>query len=301
MIAVVSPAYTRRMDFTAFRRYADLCHLPRSVVRTLTPEAQSSDYESGTVQLESGLWRIRTGRVTPTKPGAFVAVWRRQDGGTTAPFGADDPAVGLLVFVRESDRFGVFQFTPEHLVSLGVLSSETSPGKRGFRVYPPWYAGLNGQAARSQRAQSAAFRNLADVAQSPVRDTNAMIAGMRPGARDGEYVLVSVEDSHAAALSANGVHAYAVIREDEGATLVLMRAVADEYGLPYDVVLAWITLHVHSALDGVGLTAAVASRLADHGVACNVLAGFHHDHILVPHADGARALTLLEQLAAEAS
>ncbi|WP_084697609.1 MepB family protein [Glaciibacter superstes] len=128
----------------------------------VTPETQSSDYESGMVLLESGLWRIRTGRITPTKPGAFVAVWRRLDDGSTVPFGADDPAVGLHVFVEEQDHFGVFQFAAEQLASLGISQTEQSPGKRGFRVYPSWSTGLNRQAARSQKAQSPAFRDLTE-------------------------------------------------------------------------------------------------------------------------------------------
>ena len=43
-------------------------------------------------------------------------------------------------------------------------------------------------------------------------------------------------------------------------------------------------LQVHSALDGVGLTAAVAGALAAAGIACNVIAAFHHDHLFVPAA-----------------
>ena len=41
-------------------------------------------------------------------------------------------------------------------------------------------------------------------------------------------------------------------------------------------------LDVHSALDAVGLTAALSSALAEEGIAANVLAGYFHDHILVP-------------------
>jgi hypothetical protein len=45
---------------------------------------------------------------------------------------------------------------------------------------------------------------------------------------------------------------------------------------------AWLTLTVHSALEAVGLTAAVAGALAAVGIPANVLAGYDHDHLLVP-------------------
>ena len=59
-----------------------------------------------------------------------------------------------------------------------------------------------------------------------------------------------------------------------------------------------ITLRVHSALDGVGLTAAVATALAGHGIACNMVAAFHHDHVFVPAARAEEALAILKTLAA---
>lgn len=86
---------------------------------------------------------------------------------------------------------------------------------------------------------------------------------------------------------------FATIVEDEGATAVLRREDADEAGLPYDFVGAWITLTVHSALDAVGLTAAVAAKLAEAQIACNVLAGAFHDHLLVPADRGDEALRIL--------
>lgn len=52
--------------------------------------------------------------------------------------------------------------------------------------------------------------------------------------------------------------------------------------LKYDFVASWISLQVHSELGAVGLTAAFSEALTQAGVSCNVLAGFYHDHILVP-------------------
>lgn len=84
--------------------------------------------------------------------------------------------------------------------------------------------------------------------------------------------------------------AIATFREDEGWSSI----VPAERGK-----MRRITLTVHSALEGVGLTAAVAARLADHGIACNMVAAFHHDHAFIPAADAERALDLLRALQGE--
>lgn len=141
------------MQFSAFESYAaDI-----GVAVAVTPEVESSDYESGVAQIGSETWHIRTARNTPTKPGAFVAFWRRSADGMTAPFGDDDPAAGLLVFVEQQGRRGVFRFTGAHLAELGITSGRRT-GKRGFRVYPSWCEGLNAPATATQRAQASAFQ-----------------------------------------------------------------------------------------------------------------------------------------------
>jgi predicted N-acetyltransferase YhbS len=117
---------------------------------------------------------------------------------------------------------------------------------------------------------------------------------MHPVQRDGEYVYVLWP--HGRPLAA-GIEA--AVREAEGLTVVLPREEADRLGLAYDFVGAWITLEIHSALEAVGLTAAVSRALTEARISCNVLAGFHHDHLLVPVADAPRALEVLAELAAE--
>jgi uncharacterized protein len=76
--------------------------------------------------------------------------------------------------------------------------------------------------------------------------------------------------------------AAATIEEDEGTTFIVEQEAADRRGLDWSFAAAWLTIEVNTALEGIGLTAAVASALADAGIPCNVLAGFHHDHLLVP-------------------
>jgi hypothetical protein len=76
--------------------------------------------------------------------------------------------------------------------------------------------------------------------------------------------------------------ALAIIEEAEGTTLVVPSDAAALAGAPVEFEAAWLTLTIHSALEAVGLTAAFSKVLGDGGIPCNVLAGYHHDHVLVP-------------------
>jgi uncharacterized protein len=89
---------------------------------------------------------------------------------------------------------------------------------------------------------------------------------------------------------------FATVREVEGDCAVIRREEAVERGLAYSFEAAWLSLTVHSALEAVGLTAAVSRALADRGIACNVLAGLHHDHLLVPAGRADDAMTALRTL-----
>ncbi|HEY8318685.1 MAG TPA: ACT domain-containing protein [Amnibacterium sp.] len=121
------------------------------------------------------------------------------------------------------------------------------------------------------------------------RDLAALLRGARPLLAHPAVVLASVADPV-------GLPALATVVEDEGVTVVLRQQDAEERGIPFDWVGAWITLRVHSALDAVGLTGAVSAALAEAGISCNMLAGLHHDHLLVPADRAADALALLASL-----
>jgi uncharacterized protein len=123
-------------------------------------------------------------------------------------------------------------------------------------------------------------------------DLRKLLSGMRPLLNPGRYVFTTVGGAIPA-----GVTTVVMVAEPEGLTLVVSQQDADEAGLAYAYVAGWITLRVHSALEAVGLTAAVARELADAGLSCNVVAGFHHDHLFVPYERAAEAVTVLEDLA----
>ena len=88
----------------------------------------------------------------------------------------------------------------------------------------------------------------------------------------------------------------AIIREPEGMCMILPKNKADELRLSYDAVFKCILLQVHSSLVSVGLTAVVSTALAAAGISANIIAGLYHDQVLVPAADSARALLVLEGL-----
>ena len=126
-----------------------------------------------------------------------------------------------------------------------------------------------------------------------VRDLAELLRRLEPVRRPGEFVVVSTT-------SEVTLPALATVDEDEGTTLVLERHEADAFRLGHSGTFAWITLTVHSSLEAVGLTAAVAAALADRDIPCNVLAGFHHDHLLVPSERADEAIAALRELSASA-
>jgi len=129
---------------------------------------------------------------------------------------------------------------------------------------------------------------------TPVKGTGAMIAGMAPERDPETWHFCTVADEAVAAL--HFPEALAIFREAEGISLILPAEAAARHGFDTSLPMARITLTVHSALDGVGLTAAVAQALAGAGIPCNMVAAFHHDHAFVPRAEAERALAVLADL-----
>lgn len=124
-----------------------------------------------------------------------------------------------------------------------------------------------------------------------VSTASGMIGGMTPVLQPGEFVFVTTQDPDQAA--SLGGEALATFREAEGVSLVIPSQRAREAGLDADQPMRCITLNVYSALDGVGLTAAVASALAAENIPCNMIAAFHHDHAFVPAQMAGAALAAL--------
>lgn len=123
-----------------------------------------------------------------------------------------------------------------------------------------------------------------------------LLRSMAPTLNEGEYGFYCIAEP----ALLQGLVPLGSFREAEGLTVILETAAASRIGLTCDYPMAWITLQVHSALEAVGLTAAFANALGAANISCNVIAGFHHDHLFVGRADAARAVDTLKQLADQA-
>ncbi len=123
-----------------------------------------------------------------------------------------------------------------------------------------------------------------------IRDLDELLAELTVSQRPGSWCMVS-----GIALS-DDVEVAAMVTEVEGTTSVISATDAMRMDLEPEFIAAWLTLNVDSALDAVGLTAAVSSALAADGIPCNVLAGYHHDHLLVPVESAERAIAILSAL-----
>lgn len=107
--------------------------------------------------------------------------------------------------------------------------------------------------------------------------------------RPGVFTFVAVQVPTPGLLAA----AHALVNEGTLTTLVVPIEAARRARLPVVIEMAWLTLTVQSSLEAVGLTAAFSKVLTDEGISCNVLAGYHHDHILVPVDRASDAITAL--------
>ena len=132
------------------------------------------------------------------------------------------------------------------------------------------------------------------MTSAALSDLAVLLASMQPELHAGTWAWCALPPG----TPTDGLDAAATVRETEGTTVVVDEAQAVARGWPVAFRSAWITLTVHSALAAVGLTAAFARALGDAGIACNVIAGVHHDHLFVPVDRAGDAMAALQALQA---
>jgi hypothetical protein len=122
--------------------------ITKSLERDEVPE--SSQYGGMVLSIDDKRIVYRKGKVTPDRPGAFLAIWKRpssDNGNKPIPLESNDLDFLFIQVERHSSdndeisrssNHGMFIFPVSLLIEKGIVSSAKKKGKAGFRVFPPW-------------------------------------------------------------------------------------------------------------------------------------------------------------------
>ncbi|MCE3229714.1 MAG: hypothetical protein K0S32_4265 [Bacteroidetes bacterium] len=114
---------------------------------------ESKEYGACSFKLNGKTIIHRLSKITPTKNGQFVTIWKRNKQGITEPFSTLDELDFIIITVKNNDQLGQFIFPKSILADKGIISHYAKEGKRGIRVYPPWDIVLSKQAEKTQAWQ----------------------------------------------------------------------------------------------------------------------------------------------------
>lgn len=119
----------------------------------LSIEKESAEYSAYQFELNGLKILFREAKITPTKIGQFVTLWKRINKGPIQPFNATDDFDLVIINARQGNNFGQFVFPKSVLLQQGVFTNGTKEGKRAIRVYPIWDKAVNKQAQKTQKWQ----------------------------------------------------------------------------------------------------------------------------------------------------
>ena len=214
---------------------------------------------------------------------------------------AHPAAVGELTAAVSSDQQQVADnptiLEPVRLVVLPAASSDRCPASVTETLLSLLFGFLNRIVGRSilrgRLWRCVSVHQRGRKSMSGEKDLAALLKNLSPALHDEEYVFVSLPGDY-------GDHAHlkplCSFKEREGLGLIVPKVMAASHGLDTESVFRMITLEVHSSLDAVGLTAAVASKLSDEGISANVVAATYHDHVFVQSCQAERALQVLRDM-----
>lgn len=120
-------------------------------------QKESQEYAAASFKLNNHTIVFRQAKITPTKTGQFVTIWKRNNSGPIMPFDANDSIDFFIIGITQNGRMGQFIFPKQLLQQHGCISVNGVGGKRAIRVYPPWAHNLNAQARKTQSWQASYF------------------------------------------------------------------------------------------------------------------------------------------------
>lgn len=131
-------------------------------VKNFIKEAESTDYAAATFNLNHHKILFRASKITPTKTGQFVTLWKRINNGPIQPFDLSDPIDYVIISVRSDDQLGQFIFPKKIMCEKKIFSVNHRGGKRAIRVYAPWDIANSKQALSTKKWQSEFFVDICE-------------------------------------------------------------------------------------------------------------------------------------------
>lgn len=125
-------------------------------------ENESQEYAAASFRLNNHRILFRASKITPTKTGQFVTLWKRINGGPIQPFDLNDSVDFVMISVRSGKNYGQFIFPKKILGERKIFSKNNIGGKRAIRVYAPWDEANSKQAANTKTWQSQFFIDMSD-------------------------------------------------------------------------------------------------------------------------------------------
>jgi hypothetical protein len=125
-------------------------------------ENESQEYAAATFTLNNHRILFRESKITPTKTGQFVTLWKRINHDPIQPFDISDPIDFVIVSVRSKNNIGQFIFPKKILCDKNIFAKNNKGGKRAMRVYAPWDDANSKQALSTKKWQSSFFININD-------------------------------------------------------------------------------------------------------------------------------------------
>lgn len=204
--------------------------------------------------------------------GPLAPIFRREDTGSKWLSDANGVLACSRVRPREPTEGDLLLFVRD-----GVVIAERQVDERfvraGLCLGHSWPRADELGVSADTRAQGRASM----VEPPGERDVDVLLGDISPQVRDGVVAVATVPDGRVP----HGVTPLATVVEPEGLTVVADIDELGRVGLSHAMPSRLVTLRATSSLEAVGFMAAISAELAAVGIPCNVLAGFHHDHLLV--------------------
>lgn len=122
-------------------------------IKSVSLEKESALYNACQLVLNNRKVLFRTAKITPTKTGQFVTLWKRIPNTSIAPFEINDDFELVIIQTKTETQLGYFIFQKNLLIEKGIFSTDSKEGKRALRVYPSWDQTTSKQAQKTQQWQ----------------------------------------------------------------------------------------------------------------------------------------------------